>query len=150
MRVVIGTAGRAASGVRAYDQDERRAARANSFSSVVSRAPLVLVPTGPVLAALNDSRVNQRVDAGLARASTSPRLSESRAWGTHRAGLGRVPAPVQPGLARPGGRDPAHARRRRGLSRGFSALSLTGECSLKDIPLLGLSIWTHADAIKAT
>jgi reactive chlorine resistance protein C len=32
---------------------------------------------------------------------------------------------------------------------GFPALSLTGEFLLKDIPLLGLSFWTLADAIKA-
>jgi uncharacterized membrane protein YkgB len=33
---------------------------------------------------------------------------------------------------------------------GFPALSLTGEFLLKDIPLLGLSFWTLADAIRAT
>jgi uncharacterized membrane protein YkgB len=32
---------------------------------------------------------------------------------------------------------------------GFPALSLTGEFLLKDIPLLGLSFWTLADAMKA-
>jgi reactive chlorine resistance protein C len=32
---------------------------------------------------------------------------------------------------------------------GFPALSLTGEFLLKDIPLLGLSFWTLADAIRA-
>lgn len=32
---------------------------------------------------------------------------------------------------------------------GFPALSLTGEFLLKDIPLLGLSFWTLADAIKS-
>lgn len=32
---------------------------------------------------------------------------------------------------------------------GFPALSLTGEFLLKDIPLLGLSVWTLSDAIKA-
>ncbi len=32
---------------------------------------------------------------------------------------------------------------------GFPALSLTGEFLLKDIPLLGLSLWTLADAIRA-
>ena len=32
---------------------------------------------------------------------------------------------------------------------GFPALSLTGEFLLKDIPLLGLSFWTLADALKA-
>jgi uncharacterized membrane protein YkgB len=32
---------------------------------------------------------------------------------------------------------------------GFPALSLTGEFLLKDVPLLGLSFWTLADAIKA-
>lgn len=31
---------------------------------------------------------------------------------------------------------------------GFPALSLTGEFLLKDVPLLGLSFWTLADAIK--
>lgn len=36
------------------------------------------------------------------------------------------------------------------LGGGFPALSLTGEFLLKDIPLLGLSFWTLADAIKAT
>jgi uncharacterized membrane protein YkgB len=33
---------------------------------------------------------------------------------------------------------------------GFPALSLTGEFLLKDVPLLGLSIWTLADSIRAT
>jgi uncharacterized membrane protein YkgB len=33
---------------------------------------------------------------------------------------------------------------------GFPALSLTGEFLLKDIPLLGLSFWTLADAIRAS
>jgi uncharacterized membrane protein YkgB len=33
---------------------------------------------------------------------------------------------------------------------GFPALSLTGEFLLKDVPLLGLSFWTLADAIRAT
>lgn len=33
---------------------------------------------------------------------------------------------------------------------GFPALSLTGEFLLKDIPLLGLSLWTLADSIRAT
>jgi len=32
---------------------------------------------------------------------------------------------------------------------GFPAISLTGEFLLKDIPLLGLSFWTLADAIRA-
>jgi reactive chlorine resistance protein C len=32
---------------------------------------------------------------------------------------------------------------------GFPALSLVGEFLLKDIPLLGLSFWTLADAIRA-
>ncbi|MGV9801558.1 YkgB family protein [Mycobacterium sp. NPDC003449] len=32
---------------------------------------------------------------------------------------------------------------------GFPALSLTGEFLLKDVPLLGLSFWTLADALKA-
>ena len=32
---------------------------------------------------------------------------------------------------------------------GFPALSLIGEFLLKDIPLLGLSFWTLADAIRA-
>jgi reactive chlorine resistance protein C len=32
---------------------------------------------------------------------------------------------------------------------GFPALSLTGEFLLKDIPLLGLSFWTLADALHA-
>ncbi|MGH3643995.1 MAG: YkgB family protein [Mycobacterium sp.] len=32
---------------------------------------------------------------------------------------------------------------------GFPALSLTGEFLLKDVPLLGLSFWTLADAMKA-
>jgi reactive chlorine resistance protein C len=32
---------------------------------------------------------------------------------------------------------------------GFPALSLTGEFLLKDIPLLGLSLWTLADALRA-
>jgi uncharacterized membrane protein YkgB len=32
---------------------------------------------------------------------------------------------------------------------GFPALSLTGEFLLKDIPLLGLSLWTLADAKRA-
>jgi reactive chlorine resistance protein C len=32
---------------------------------------------------------------------------------------------------------------------GFPALSLTGEFLLKDTPLLGLSFWTLADAIKS-
>lgn len=35
------------------------------------------------------------------------------------------------------------------LGGGFPALSLTGEFLLKDIPLLGLSFWTLADAIRA-
>jgi uncharacterized membrane protein YkgB len=33
---------------------------------------------------------------------------------------------------------------------GFPALSLTGEFLLKDIPLLGISLWTLADAIRAS
>ena len=33
---------------------------------------------------------------------------------------------------------------------GFPALTLLGEFLLKDIPLLGLSFWTLADAIRAT
>ena len=33
---------------------------------------------------------------------------------------------------------------------GFPAISLTGEFLLKDVPLLGLSFWTLADAIRAT
>jgi reactive chlorine resistance protein C len=33
---------------------------------------------------------------------------------------------------------------------GFPALSLVGEFLLKDIPLLGLSFWTLADAIRAS
>ena len=32
---------------------------------------------------------------------------------------------------------------------GFPAISLTGEFLLKDIPLLGLSFWTLAEAIRA-
>ena len=32
---------------------------------------------------------------------------------------------------------------------GFPAISLTGEFLLKDIPLLGLSLWTLGDAIRA-
>lgn len=32
---------------------------------------------------------------------------------------------------------------------GFPALSLTGEFLLKDVPLLGLSLWTLADSIRA-
>jgi reactive chlorine resistance protein C len=32
---------------------------------------------------------------------------------------------------------------------GFPALSLIGEFLLKDVPLLGLSFWTLADAIRA-
>lgn len=32
---------------------------------------------------------------------------------------------------------------------GFPALSLTGEFLLKDIPLLGLSVWTLVDALRA-
>ena len=32
---------------------------------------------------------------------------------------------------------------------GFPALSLTGEFLLKDMPLLGLSLWTLADSIRA-
>jgi reactive chlorine resistance protein C len=32
---------------------------------------------------------------------------------------------------------------------GFPAISLTGEFLLKDIPLLGISFWTLADAIRA-
>jgi uncharacterized membrane protein YkgB len=32
---------------------------------------------------------------------------------------------------------------------GFPAISLTGEFLLKDVPLLGLSFWTLADAIRA-
>ena len=32
---------------------------------------------------------------------------------------------------------------------GFPAISLTGEFLLKDIPLLGLSFWTLADAMRA-
>jgi uncharacterized membrane protein YkgB len=32
---------------------------------------------------------------------------------------------------------------------GFPALSLTGEFLLKDVPLLGLSFWTLADALRA-
>jgi reactive chlorine resistance protein C len=32
---------------------------------------------------------------------------------------------------------------------GFPALSLTGEFLLKDVPLLGLSFWTLADAMRA-
>ena len=32
---------------------------------------------------------------------------------------------------------------------GFPAISLTGEFLLKDIPLLGLSFWTLADAIRS-
>jgi reactive chlorine resistance protein C len=35
------------------------------------------------------------------------------------------------------------------LGGGFPALSLTGEFLLKDVPLLGLSFWSLADAIKA-
>jgi uncharacterized membrane protein YkgB len=35
------------------------------------------------------------------------------------------------------------------LGGGFRALSLTGEFLLKDVPLLGLSFWSFADAIKA-
>jgi reactive chlorine resistance protein C len=41
----------------------------------------------------------------------------------------------------PGGSEPAGG--------GFPALSLTGEFLLKDIPLLGLSFWTLADAMRA-
>jgi uncharacterized membrane protein YkgB len=33
---------------------------------------------------------------------------------------------------------------------GFPAISLTGEFLLKDVPLLGLSFWTLADAIRAS
>jgi len=33
---------------------------------------------------------------------------------------------------------------------GFPAITLLGEFLLKDIPLLGLSFWTLADAIQAT
>src|ERR1700758_1742290 len=33
---------------------------------------------------------------------------------------------------------------------GFPAISLTGEFLLKEVPLLGLSFWTLADAISAT
>jgi reactive chlorine resistance protein C len=33
---------------------------------------------------------------------------------------------------------------------GFPAISLTGEFLLKDIPLLGLSVWTLSDAIRAS
>ncbi|OBJ23111.1 YkgB family protein [Mycobacterium colombiense] len=33
---------------------------------------------------------------------------------------------------------------------GFPAISLTGEFLLKDVPLLGLSLWTLGDAIRAT
>ena len=33
---------------------------------------------------------------------------------------------------------------------GFPAITLLGEFLLKDIPLLGLSFWTLADAIRAT
>lgn len=32
---------------------------------------------------------------------------------------------------------------------GFPAISLTGEFLLKDVPLLGLSFWALADAIRA-
>ncbi|GFG64286.1 membrane protein [Mycobacterium kubicae] len=32
---------------------------------------------------------------------------------------------------------------------GFPALSLTGEFLLKDLPLLGVSVWTLADSIRA-
>ncbi len=32
---------------------------------------------------------------------------------------------------------------------GFPAISLTGEFLLKDIPLLGLSLWTLADAVRS-
>jgi uncharacterized membrane protein YkgB len=32
---------------------------------------------------------------------------------------------------------------------GFPALSLTGEFLLKDIPLLGISLWTLVDAARA-
>ena len=32
---------------------------------------------------------------------------------------------------------------------GFPALSLTGEFLLKDVPLLGLSLWTLADSMRA-
>jgi len=32
---------------------------------------------------------------------------------------------------------------------GFPAMSLTGEFLLKDVPLLGLSFWTLADAMRA-
>jgi reactive chlorine resistance protein C len=32
---------------------------------------------------------------------------------------------------------------------GFPAISLTGEFLLKDVPLLGLSFWTLADAMRA-
>jgi uncharacterized membrane protein YkgB len=32
---------------------------------------------------------------------------------------------------------------------GFPAISLTGEFLLKDVPLLGLSFWTLADALRA-
>jgi len=41
-----------------------------------------------------------------------------------------------PGIAEPAG-------------GGFPAISLTGEFLLKDIPLLGLSFWTLADAMRA-
>lgn len=33
---------------------------------------------------------------------------------------------------------------------GFPAISLTGEFLLKDVPLLGLSFWTLADAMRTT
>jgi reactive chlorine resistance protein C len=33
---------------------------------------------------------------------------------------------------------------------GFPAISLTGEFLLKDVPLLGLSFWTLADALRAS
>jgi uncharacterized membrane protein YkgB len=33
---------------------------------------------------------------------------------------------------------------------GFPAISLTGEFLLKDIPLLGLSVWTLSDAMRAS
>jgi len=33
---------------------------------------------------------------------------------------------------------------------GFPALSSTGQFLLKDVPLLGLSLWTLVDAVKAS
>ena len=49
--------------------------------------------------------------------------------------------PLAPRLSTPGSSEPAGG--------GFPALSLTGEFLLKDIPLLWLSFWALADAMRA-